>query len=122
MRCLPNPANPGPGRWGRARRALVAVAAAALVVQVVPVVHTALVVLVVTSWVLIALLAARALAHRYGLQLPAWASPTVATRIVPRLAGWSRTCRRSTSTPGAAPVPAGQDCYELVGGPVGGQR
>ncbi|MBW0114468.1 hypothetical protein [Pseudonocardia abyssalis] len=125
MRCLPDPATPGQGRWGRTRCVLAAVAAAALVVQLVPVVHTVLVVLVATSWVLIALLAARALAHRYGLHLPAWASPTVAARIVPRLAGRLRARRRSTavaSTPVATPVTAGQDCYELVGGPMGGQR
>lgn len=121
MRCFPDPATPR-ARWGRTRRALVAVAAAALVVQLVPVVHTVLVVLVATSWALIALLAARAIAHRHGLHVPAWASPVAAARIVPRLAGRLRTCRRSTpvaSTPVATPVTAGQDCYELVSGPTG---
>lgn len=133
MRCLPEPATPR-GRWGRTRCVLAAVAAAVLVVQLVPIVHTVLVVLVATSWTLIGLLAARALARRHGLHLPAWASPAAAartaTRLVGRLAGqlagWLLTPRRSTpaATPVAVatPVTAGQDCYELVGGPMGGQR
>lgn len=122
MRCLPEPATPR-GRWGRTRRALATAAAAALVVELVPVVHTVLVVLVATSWTLIALLAARALAHRYGHHLPAWASPAAAartaTRLAGRLVGWVRTRWRPTSTPVAIPATTGQDCYELVGGPVG---
>ncbi|QJY51179.1 hypothetical protein [Pseudonocardia broussonetiae] len=98
--------------------------------------HTVLVVLVATSWTLIALLAARVLAQRHGRHQPAWASPAAAARtathlagrLAGRLAGWVRTRPRSTSTPVAAPatvatpVTAGQDCYELVGGPAGGQR
>lgn len=104
-------------RWRRTRAALLTAAASAVAAQLVPWVHVVLVVLVATSWTVIGLLVARALAHRYGLSLPAWASVPTATRATIRLVGRLRASRRPA--PAAPPVTPERDWYELVGGPVG---
>lgn len=78
--------------------------------------HTVLVVLVAASWTVIGLLVARAVAHRYGLQLPAWVSVPVAARAVIRLVGRLRASRRPV--PVSPPPAADRDWYELVGAPV----
>lgn len=73
--------------------------------------------LVATSWAVIGLLVTRALAHRYGLRRPAWASVPVATRATIRPVGRMRASRHPA--PAAPPVTPERDWYELVGGPVG---
>lgn len=119
MRCLPEPATPRRGRWRRTRAALLTAGAAALAAQLVPWVHAVLAALIAASWTLVALLVMRALAHRYGLHLPAWANTALAarilTRLARRLAGRLRVPRRAAVSP---PLAAEQDCYEMVGGPV----
>lgn len=108
---------PGRGRGRRTRAALLTAGAAALTAQLVPWVHALLAVLVAASWTLIALLVARALAHRFGLSLPAWVSVPGAPRAVIRRLGRLRASRRPA--PVSPPLAAEQDWYELVGGPVG---
>lgn len=115
MSHLPDPA-PRRGRWRRTRTTLATTGTAALAAQLLPAVHTVLVVLVAASWTVIALLVARALAHRYGLRLPAWVSVPVAARAVLRQVGRLRASRRPA--PASPPLAAEQDWYELVGGPV----
>lgn len=120
MSRLPEPATPRRSRWRRTRAALLTATAAALTAQLLPAVHTMLSVLVAASWTLIGLLVARALAHRHGLRLPAWVSVPVATRAVTRLAGRLAGRLRASRHPApvSPPLTAGQDYYELAGGPV----
>jgi len=56
------------------------------------------------------------LAHRYGLQLPAWVSGPITARAVIGLVRRLRAPRHAA--PASQPLAAGQDCHELVGGPV----
>ncbi len=119
MRCLPEPATLRRGRWRRTRVALLTAGAAALAAQLIPWVHTVLAVLVTTSWTLTALLAARALAHRYGLHPPAWASAPAAARVLTRVVRRRAGRLRARQRPPASPLlTAEQDCYELAGAPV----
>ena len=115
MRSLLDPA-PRRGRGRRTRAALLTAGAAAVTAQLVPWVHVVLAMLVATSWTLIGLLAAHALAHRYGLRLPRWVSVPVAVRAVIRLVGRLRATWRPT--PVSGPPAAERDCYELAGGPA----
>ena len=115
MRSLPDP-DPRRGHWRRTRTALLTAGTAALAAQLAPWVHTLLTVLVAASWMVIGLLVARALAHRYGLHLPEWVSVPIAARAVIGLVGRLRAPRHAT--PVSPPLTAEQDCYELVGGLV----